>query len=155
VVFRTTGMAPLPLQPLRGDYARRDVARRLGLPFATATVPDGTSLALARVFHALDRESPALAARFARQAFQAAFGDGEDLSTLEAARGFAARLGPDAAAAAERATAPEARAALRAATEEAIRLGVFGAPFFLVDGEPFWGQDRLPLLEAWQREGPW
>ena len=33
--------------------------------------------------------------------------------------------------------------------------GVFGAPFIVVDGEPFWGQDRLPMVEAWLREGPW
>lgn len=30
--------------------------------------------------------------------------------------------------------------------EEAIRNGVFGSPFFLVDGEPFWGSDRIALL---------
>ena len=30
--------------------------------------------------------------------------------------------------------------------EEAIRKGVFGSPFFLVDGEPFWGSDRMALL---------
>lgn len=158
VVFRETGMAPLPAQPLRGDYARRDVARLarwLGLPFATAFAPDGTSLALARVFHALHLADPPLAARFTREALAASFGQGEDLSTLEAAQALAARLGPRAAEAARQAEAPAARAALRAATEEAIGLGVFGAPFFVVDGEPFWGQDRLPMLEAWLREGPW
>lgn len=30
--------------------------------------------------------------------------------------------------------------------EEAIRNGVFGSPFFLVDGGPFWGSDRIALL---------
>jgi 2-hydroxychromene-2-carboxylate isomerase len=33
-------------------------------------------------------------------------------------------------------------------TEEAIRRGVFGAPSYVVGDEVFWGQDRLPLLEA-------
>lgn len=28
-------------------------------------------------------------------------------------------------------------------TDEAIEAGVFGSPFYIVDGEPFWGQDRL------------
>ena len=32
-------------------------------------------------------------------------------------------------------------------TEEAIRIGVFGAPTYVFDGELFWGQDRLQLLE--------
>ena len=36
---------------------------------------------------------------------------------------------------------------LRAETDEAIRLGVFGAPFFMVDGEPFWGADRLDQID--------
>jgi 2-hydroxychromene-2-carboxylate isomerase len=29
---------------------------------------------------------------------------------------------------------------------DAIRKGVFGSPSFLVDGEPFWGSDRMALL---------
>jgi 2-hydroxychromene-2-carboxylate isomerase len=33
-------------------------------------------------------------------------------------------------------------------TEEAIRLGVFGAPTYVSDGELFWGQDRLQMLEG-------
>lgn len=32
-------------------------------------------------------------------------------------------------------------------TEEAIKLGVFGAPGYVFDGEFFWGQDRLQMLE--------
>ena len=28
-------------------------------------------------------------------------------------------------------------------TDDAIEAGVFGSPFYIVDGEPFWGQDRL------------
>lgn len=33
-------------------------------------------------------------------------------------------------------------------TEEAIERDVFGAPFFIFEGEPYWGQDRLELLDA-------
>jgi 2-hydroxychromene-2-carboxylate isomerase len=158
VIFRTTGAAPLGAQRLRGDYARRDLARlarRLGLPFATATPPAGTSLALARVFHAIALRDGALAARFAEDAFMAVFAHGEALDGSDAARAFAARLGPAAESAAAEALLPAARAALRSATEEALAEGVFGAPFFVVEGEAFWGQDRLPMLEAWLREGPW
>jgi 2-hydroxychromene-2-carboxylate isomerase len=32
-------------------------------------------------------------------------------------------------------------------TEEAIRIGVFGAPTYVYEGELFWGQDRLDMLE--------
>lgn len=152
VVFRDTGMAPLHLQKLRGTYGARDVARLaqgLGLPFARAALPEGSSLALARCFHAIDLADPALAARFARAAMRASFGEGRDLDTPAAAQAFAAALSPEAGALGEGAEAPAARAALRAATADAMAEGVFGAPFFIVDGEPFWGQDRLGMLEAW------
>ncbi|MBU8546204.1 MULTISPECIES: 2-hydroxychromene-2-carboxylate isomerase [Roseomonadaceae] len=158
VLFRETGMAPLSEQRLRGAYAARDVARLARwheLPFATAVAPPGCSLALARVFHALDLASPSLAARFAAAAMTATFGHGAVLADLPAAQVFAARLGPEAAAAAAGAMAPPAREALRATTQAAAQGGIFGAPFFVADGEPFWGQDRLPMLEAWLREGGW
>jgi len=158
VIFRRTGMVPLGEQPLRGDYARRDLARLArcaGLPLATATPPAGTSLALGRVFHAIALRDEALAARFARKAFMAVFEQGETLDHLDAAQAFASRLGPAAGAAAADALAPAARTALRDATEEALAQGVFGAPFFVVEGEAFWGQDRLAMLEAWLRDGPW
>jgi 2-hydroxychromene-2-carboxylate isomerase len=39
--------------------------------------------------------------------------------------------------------------------ENAMKAGVFGSPHFLVDGEPFWGVDRIPMLEEWLRSGGW
>ena len=33
-------------------------------------------------------------------------------------------------------------------TEDAVRLGVFGAPFYIVGEEKFWGQDRIEYLDA-------
>lgn len=158
VVFRTTGMAPILDQPLRRDYVPHDlarVARRQGLTLARPLAPPGTSLACARVFHAIALKDPALAGRFARAAMTAIFGEGADLDTAPAAQAFAATLGGEAARLAAQSEAPPARDALRAATQDAIAQGVFGAPFIVVDGEPFWGQDRLPMVEAWLREGPW
>ncbi|MCC6648437.1 MAG: 2-hydroxychromene-2-carboxylate isomerase [Polyangiaceae bacterium] len=58
-------------------------------------------------------------------------------------------LGADADAAFARAQTPEVKDALKTATEDAAKRGVFGAPTFIVDGEElFWGQDRLGLVEA-------
>jgi 2-hydroxychromene-2-carboxylate isomerase len=42
---------------------------------------------------------------------------------------------------------------LRAENDAAIALGVFGAPFFRVDGEPFWGNDRQEQLARWLQTG--
>jgi 2-hydroxychromene-2-carboxylate isomerase len=50
---------------------------------------------------------------------------------------------------------------LRANTEEALALGLFGVPSLVVDGRVFWGQDALPMLrayldgDAWFASGAW
>ena len=41
------------------------------------------------------------------------------------------------------------------AFEEAMHKGVFGSPFFIVDGEPFWGNDRLAEVREWLQTGGW
>jgi 2-hydroxychromene-2-carboxylate isomerase len=51
-----------------------------------------------------------------------------------------------------RADLPAAHAALAAATEEAKAAGIFGSPSFIVDGELFWGDDRLEDALAWARQ---
>lgn len=47
----------------------------------------------------------------------------------------------------DKAAAPEVAARYAAYTEEARVLGVFGAPSYVIDGEIFWGQDRLDFVE--------
>jgi 2-hydroxychromene-2-carboxylate isomerase len=41
----------------------------------------------------------------------------------------------------------------REATEEAKALGIFGSPSFVVDGELFWGDDRLEDAIRWSKAG--
>jgi 2-hydroxychromene-2-carboxylate isomerase len=43
---------------------------------------------------------------------------------------------------------------LKALVDDSLARGVFGAPFLFVDGEPFWGHDRLPQVERWLATGP-
>jgi len=66
-------------------------------------------------------------------------GDAQTRATIVAEQGL------DAAALA--AVADQAATAFDAYTEEAIAAQVFGAPWYLVEGEPFWGQDRLEFVE--------
>ena len=44
---------------------------------------------------------------------------------------------------------------LRASTDAALALGVFGVPAFRVDDRLFWGQDALPMLRAYLAGDPW
>ena len=49
------------------------------------------------------------------------------------------------------AEAPQHRPLLRTQVERARHLGLFGAPDFVVDGEVFWGNDRLEDALDWAR----
>ena len=50
---------------------------------------------------------------------------------------------------------PEIKEQAKVASDEALSKNVFGSPFLIVDAEPFWGWDRLPMLEEWIRSGGW
>jgi 2-hydroxychromene-2-carboxylate isomerase len=81
-----------------------------------------------------------------RTAFEFVWAEGRDPSDPAELAALGERLGvADAAALAE---APASKAALRAATEDAIAAGVFGVPTLMIDGTPFWGADAMPLAEA-------
>ena len=60
---------------------------------------------------------------------------------------IAAAQGHDAAALAERASAPDVAMRYSVLTQEAIDRGVFGAPTYIYGGELYWGQDRLDFLD--------
>ena len=45
------------------------------------------------------------------------------------------------------ANAPQVQARYEQCTQQAIAAGVFGAPSYVIDGEIFWGQDRLDFVE--------
>ncbi len=50
---------------------------------------------------------------------------------------------------------PAAKERLRTETDAAVAAGVWGTPTFVVDGEMFWGADRLHLVDDWLRRGGW
>ena len=54
-----------------------------------------------------------------------------------------ARAGADASRVLDEARTPASKERLREQTELAVSRGIFGAPSFVVDGELFWGNDRL------------
>jgi 2-hydroxychromene-2-carboxylate isomerase len=81
------------------------------------------------------------------------FTRGVALDEAPALKALAAERGLDADEAERVWNDPPWKARLKQANEEAIASGVFGAPFFVVDGEPFWGNDRRPQLERWLAGG--
>jgi 2-hydroxychromene-2-carboxylate isomerase len=87
---------------------------------------------------------------FCRAVFAAEFGDGRQIGDEAAMQELLAGLGIAPAPALARARSDAIKDRLRAATAEAERLGVFGAPSFVAaDGELFWGHDRMAEALAW------
>ena len=144
--------SPFNVSPVRGRYMWRDLERlcaKFGLPWRRPSVFPRNSVLAARVACAGEGE-PWLPS-FVRAVFRANFADDHEIADRDVLRAIAADLGPRATEALERAESPENKGRLRAATEEAARLGIFGAPDFVVDGELFFGQDRLDDAVAWAR----
>lgn len=157
-VFAVTGSKPNMHLPLRGDYLKHDVqriARRQGAPLVWPAVTPVNGLAAARAVWWLNGEDPATARRLAAALFHAHWGEGRDIGPPEVVAGVASGIGVDGTALLAAIAEPRLKDRLRAETDGAIARGVFGAPFFIVDGEPFWGWDRLPMLTEWLVRGGW
>lgn len=157
-VFKATGQTPLVSQPLRGPYHLHDLqrtARRLHLPFQLPADFPMATIAAARAFYALAAKAPAEARRLALGLFDAAFAQGVNISKTETVVAIAGDLGLEAAAIAAGINDPAIKDRLKAETDNAIERGIFGSPFFVVDGEMFWGNDRIPDLRDWLKSGGW
>lgn len=156
VVFKAVGTAPLPTIPVKGPYSLHDFkrsARFLGVPYVhPGRFPIATQNA-GRAFTWLARRSTALAREFALETYRAYFTADRDISDLGVVLEVAASLGVDRDALSVAVADEGVKARFKADVEAALARGVFGSPFFIVDGEPFWGADRLPQLEKWLAEG--
>lgn len=151
-----TGGKPLVHLPLKGDYARHDLARTARLWHIPFQLPDRfplVTLAAARAFYGLEETRPELAPAFADAAFTGLFGRGLDITDRAVVAELLTGIGADAAAGLATIDEPRIKERLKAVTEEAIGRGVFGSPFLFVDGEPFWGSDRLDQVERWLEAG--
>lgn len=157
-LFKVVGTAPLTTLPVKGEYSAHDFARsarRLGIPFQMPQAfPVATQVA-ARAFHLVHDESAAKAKQFALLTYRAYFAEGRDITDASIVLALASQAGADASRV-EAALGGEAiKQRVRDEVDAALKAGVFGSPFFMVDGEPFWGNDRLPHLDEWLRRGGW
>lgn len=144
--------------PIKREYALRDFARSARferVPYLQPEVFPIPTQNAARVFWWLhDTAGEAAAAGWARAAFRAFFTRGVALHDGTALKALAAQAGLDAAAAEAAWNDPAWKDRLKEVNAAAVAAGVFGAPFIMVDGEPFWGNDRKPQIERWLAQGP-
>lgn len=156
--FKASGNQPLVNQPMKGEYSRHDwerMARLMGVPYRFPDPFPVPALAPSRIYWWLASRDTDLAKSYARAVYLAYFAENINISEPETACALATPLGIDPREAEAALQAPEWKAKLKAETEAAIARGVFGSPFFVVDGEGFWGADRLWMVRTWLEKGGW
>jgi 2-hydroxychromene-2-carboxylate isomerase len=139
--FKVSGVQPLVNVPLKGEYSRRDFlrsARFYDVPFRAPEPFPISTLQACRAFYATG------SIPLAKALFKAYFVDNVNIGEADNVLKIAASLGLD----------PDLndqalKDRTRAEVDAAIAKGVFGSPYIVVDGEPFWGIDRFQQLERW------
>jgi 2-hydroxychromene-2-carboxylate isomerase len=155
--FQPQGGVKIPLALLRTEYARRDCERSaafLGIPYKTPTPYPVHTEHAARAFQWLSDRNPDEARAFAHGVFRAYFVEGRNIAEPAVLLEIAGALGLDREEVSNAFSDLATKARLKAEIDLAEARGVFGSPFFIVEGEGFWGPDRLAQLERWLETGP-
>jgi len=155
-VFKITGTQPLTFVPLKGDYTRRDLprtARYHGIAFRMPSKFPIATQAAARLVVWQRGIDAAHCAPLVKALYRAYFVADRDISDPDVAASVAAEAGLDGGAARAAIDDVAIKDALKRDVDAAIATGVFGSPFVIVDGEPFWGLDRFEQIERWLETG--
>lgn len=155
--FQAAELRPPNSYPLKAQYVERDFQRSAAfasVPYARPSAFPIPTQNAARVFWWLHAQDPALATAWAHAGLRAYFSRGVLLNDAAALKALVAESGIEPEAAEAAWNDPQWKLKLKSANEAAIAAGVFGAPFFFVDGEPFWGNDRQVQIDAWLSQGP-
>ena len=152
-VFAVSGGLPLPKRsPQRQAYRMMELKRwRDHLGIALTLEPKffpADEVPAARCVIALREQGRmADAIRLAHAVLAALWTEEKNTGDPATLKAIIAGCGLDADAVMKAGEAPETAAKREEYTRAAIDSGVFGAPFFIIDGERFWGQDRLDFVE--------
>ena len=153
-IFRTLGWSdsPFNLQPVKGRYMWRDLERicaELSIPFRRPSQFPRNGLLAARI--ACWFATAPWVPEFVRSVYRANFSEDLDISNVSVLERCLESLGQPGAALIQQAQSPESKEKLRAQTEAAVALGIFGAPTLVVGPELFWGNDRLEAAMSWYK----
>jgi len=150
VYRRTGGMLLSERSPERQAYRIAELkrwCRELGVPVNPSPkhMCPNADLASRLVIAALALQRPITP--FYKRILQAEWCEEQDISDPIVLRGLVTELGYDADTLFKRAAEHDVELTYRQNTDAAVAAGVFGSPTYVYDGEVFWGQDRLDLLE--------
>ncbi|MEO1193946.1 MAG: 2-hydroxychromene-2-carboxylate isomerase [Pseudomonadota bacterium] len=156
--FKATGAAPLTEVPMKGDYSRHDMARSArqhDIPYVVPEKFPFASISACRAVYWAQDAHPDKATALIHALMQAAWQRGEDISGAPAVVAIAAGIGLDADEVEAALKDQAVKDKLRQEIDASIAGKVFGSPFMRVDGEDFWGNDRLDTMAEWVRRGGW
>jgi 2-hydroxychromene-2-carboxylate isomerase len=150
-LFRARGADPFQGRPVSGQYdwawRRFDAecwADYYGAPFRE---PEDIRFEPRRLVLAATAAARLGAVEtFSRRLFQAIFVDGTSPIDDAALRAFASEVGLDPAGLSAALDDPATAAAHEATAAQALALGVFGVPSFVLEGQVYFGNDRLPVV---------
>ncbi len=151
-IFKALGSAPHSPETAKGSYVWKDVERSAtdaGLPYQWPEPFPFNSLMAARIFYYIAETDETKAIEWARGVFDASFGQGRDCSNPAELAAIAKDLGLDGEEMLNAAKQDEIKQKLKQLTAEAMDQGVFGAPSFFLDGDMYWGADRIEQMHRY------
>jgi len=157
-ILKVMGLKPLPETPLKGSYLKHDAVRLaeyFDVPFRYHGLTGINSLAALRAFVVLKERDAALAKSLAQKIFSRLWVRGLDITGADDVAEEAKGLGIEVPALLRDIETSHAKDTLKQQVDAAIQVGVFGVPYFFVDGEPIWGVDRMWMVEHWATRHAW
>lgn len=150
-VFKATGnQSPFnePVEAKRAYFSHelRRTVENLGVAFESNPHFPINTLGLMRAAHAALAEG--VFGSFHKAIYSAFWTKGLDLGKTEVIKDVLSTAGLDGKKILDLSASADVKASLRATTDEAVERGAFGAPTFFVDGEMYFGNDRMDLVEA-------
>ncbi len=144
---------PFRDKPVKAAYMWRDIERRalkyglkpsIPAPYPLPGLPLANQVA---ILGAEEGWVESYARATYRRWFEQGLAAGEDPNLTQSLT----EIGQDQSRVLEEARSERIQSALARATDEALALGIFGSPTFAVEGEIFWGDDRLEDAVAWAK----
>ena len=159
-LFRGTGFDVMAMTPRKARYLWRDhqrYAEFTGLPFRSPSrfpIKTSAMLRATLMIPSLVGTEPndyteSKMGEFAQAVMRAYWERDADIGDVATLHALAAEVEISADRLIDAARSDDARARLAAVNEHAVACGVFGAPTMVVDGEMFWGKDRLDFVTRW------
>ena len=161
-IFKISKQAPLTDAPLKGEYSIMDFARSSREHNITYQHPQqfpiGAVAASRATLWVRNHSDPAISEKtgdMVHAIYRAYFVEGRDITDTKTLSALASSLDLRGDSMVAALSEQPVKDALKDEVGAAIESGVFGSPSMLVDGELFWGHDRLEQLERWLTSGGW